>query len=350
MDWTPRQWQQYDDAVHNAVRNHFGHQTQILTRASAPGLWNAGHELAEKAGIRCRMYAVESIFPHQPTTLAALLPNAAGGPMLAPKDGNIFFTKNFLRLGNISLHSPPEPWVKAVMAHEMGHIRQGLRDAVLCRQWPKLLPVGAVTGLWLYEKFLADKGESQQKLSKPEQAASFQAFADQAIADQEKTEQKALAGDIPAQVASTNAVDSGTLQLNKYLIAAVLGAGAGLLATRFHVGHREFDADRCAVELTRDPDAVIQIFPKMRAMMKAARQSLPTEIRKGTWKDMLLSELTHYHPSDHERIANIKQVAKEMGLECKTALPHPPQPTHAALLENKRLMESMVHAGLTPHL
>lgn len=354
MPITPEQLAQYDHSIIATVKKYFGSNTEVLTHNTAPGLWNAANELATRAGVRARIFIVDSVCPKYPNTIAAHLPNAAGGPMLLPGDGNVFLTRGFMERGHVSPHSTPEPWVKGVLAHEMGHIKQGFSNLFFARQWPLIAPLAAVTGLWLYEQFAHKEGDEKIKsLSKPEHEKAFETFADDAIAQQEKTEEKARAGDIDAQVASHSAANAASMRMGKYLAATALGLGVGLAATRLHMRQLEFDADKFAVQVTRDPQAVIDVFPNIQRMFKEAFAELPKNLKTPTWTDRFRNEFTHFHPTNKERIANIRRIAKEMGLGSGThtnAHIPLPQASFADTLQSERLLEQALSATTMPNL
>lgn len=347
--------EKYDQAIVDAVTDLFGPRTQLLDRANAPGLWGAAHELGCKAGVRARIFVVDTALPQHRNAISAHMPNAMGGPMLLPGDGNVFLTENFLKYGNISLHSPPEPWVKAVLAHEMGHIKQGLLNMASTRMWPTVGVTAGVAALWLYEKFFNHHGKEKiEKLGNEEHKKAFDDFADKTIAEQKRLEEKARSGDIEAQVKVSSGHDSASMAMAKYMAAAALGLGAGLLATRLHMRHLEFDADRFAVLVTRDPKACADIFPKLRAMFKQAKAELPPGLKGHTWTERFMHEFTHYHPGDKERIENIKRVGQELGLDV-SSIGKQAQKSAAVLtsgfadtLKNERVAQQLL--GLTiPH-
>lgn len=295
----------------------FGRGAKAVAPSTAKGFWDALDELAKKAKVGCGMIIAPDMETYFPGSMHAKMPYIMGGPTPNnPRTGHIVISRNLLERAGISEHAPPPTWLKALFAHEMGHIDHGAASIVRARAWPVIFPVAAVAGTFLYEKFIANRDEKElAKLDKHEHVRQFEAFADGQIAQQQEKEKRAEQGDVEATLSTSRANHSTSLQVGKYLVAAALGVGAGMLAGRTHMRNLEFHADRFAVKMMEGAQPVEEGLRNLSHYIQEAVRELPASQKKNSLKDLYTVLVEHAHPSMEERVRAMRAAAKSMGFD-----------------------------------
>jgi len=324
----------------------FGHGAKAVAPGTARGFWDALDDLAKKANVSCGMVIAPDMERFFPGSMHAKMPYVMGQVYNIPRAGSIVVARNLLDRAGISEHAPPPAWLKSIFAHEMGHINHGITPIAQARKWPVIFPVAAVAGTYLYEKFLANHDEKDlSTVDNKEKTRQFEAFADQQIARQQEKEKQAEQGDVRAMLGTSRGNHSTSLQAGKYLIAAILGVGAGMLATRSHMRSLEFQADRFAVKMMGSAQPVEEGIRTLSRIIEEAQRDLPKGQHKQSLKNIYTVLVEHAHPALEERIQAIRAAGKSFGFD-----KIPSGASHAAtLLAEGRNAESVITGG-TLHL
>jgi len=293
----------YDDAM-DFLQSPEKMRAGRMTRDSHPGWMDALEELSAKAGVR------PPALYHIPThRINAFMGYDA-----------LIFTDGFLGMaGSHARDLRPSKNVLMVMAHELGHRKQGYGRMIIAPfTLAFAMPLAAMAALHLYDQAQAKK----KNQTKSELAHSVNQATDETIDVMKKTHSAASLDDESSRQAALQWKES-LIHTGRYLLAGVLGLSLGLAGSRALVRNLEFDADRMAVTLTKDPEGYIDLLKKMHEA--GGRQFAEELVKKPRldhmgekvqdylstqWKK-LMGDTLHAHPSMKEREAFIRRSFSE---------------------------------------
>jgi Zn-dependent protease with chaperone function len=234
--------------------------------------------------------------------------------MAIPGFNKIIVSDGLLKLYDSQhLHLPPTPEMKWVLAHEIGHLKQGLDKILTARYTPLLaLPAAAVGAMALYDKAQARAAKKKTEAT-PENLAQeireITASYERRIGAQHGSDSDGKES-IDAQWKKT------LLRSADYLAAAALGVAGGLALTRHNMLKLEYDADRFGMMTTGSVDAFVSAINKlydMRALKTPAASKQATTFT-GRLADIVkrecesvLTNCLHAHPSRSQRIQAVQR-------------------------------------------
>lgn len=231
------------DFMDDIVRHKW--QGERITASEAPGLMRTVREMAEKAGIDVpKLYMVSDKSFHN-------LPNAG-----ATSRGNaILFNPALFKTFGVSHTGEIGAEVRAIIGHEMSHLRHAHIETI-ARNGPMFLaPLAAICGLHYYE----EAKRTQHLHGGLAAAINHHAASDKAEIDQlgqdPEYQKHPLAG---AQLDFAGRVT----EAGRYAAIAVLGLAGGMMASRHMANHYEFKADKLGAELA-SPAAMVQSLKRM---------------------------------------------------------------------------------------
>ena len=279
-----------------------------MDRHKAPGWYAALEELSAKAGV-----STPALY-HVPTNR---INGGMGLDALILTDGLI----NMAGSSPSSAH--PSKQIKMVMAHELGHRRQGLSTKVGQMLLPWMLPMASMAALYIYDHTIKENKD----LSLKNIGEAVNKTTDDLL------RQLHLRKPTPEDDKKDHAVDTAwkesLLNAGRYVLAGALGFGVGLAGTRAISRHMEFDADRMAVKLMDDKQGYIDFLKKIhQAGGKQMRAELsnkprPLEITEKIkdflsteWKKLMVNTI-HAHPSMAEREAFLHREFRDIVTESR---------------------------------
>jgi len=270
-----------------------------MDKTSHPG-WIADlEELSAKAGV-----AAPSLY-RVPT-------HRINGTMAADA---LILTDGLLKVAGSSAHDyRPSKEVLMIIAHELGHRKQGLALMSSRVLLPMALPMAAIAALHLYDKAQAKKPNPNNKDLKD----AIDEVTDNTIASIRKTHGAANFDDEASRQATVQWKES-ILRNGRYVLAGALGLTVGLMGSRAISLHLEHDADRMAALLTGDMEGYIGTLKKLHKiggdMFKQELRDKPcpeTVAEKiqdfvyNQFKD-IIGNTIHAHPSIEEREAFLRR-------------------------------------------
>ncbi len=240
-----------------------------------------------------------------------LIPSPIPNAMANPVTNSVFMTEGFLKLiKQDSLHTAPNKKLEMTLAHEMSHIKDGIgmRAAEKLLPW-MALPAASVAALYLYDnsRHRHDKKTAIEEAAKHEKNELAKAYAkDHSTSPQILAFQQHL-------------WDAG-----KTLAVGALGLAGGLHLTRYYGNETEHRADRMAVKVGRDPQALYEMLEEMSkvgAEIKREREKAikPATGFAGRLSDYIKKELrvirNEYvspHPTNEQRLSHMRRYLQEL--------------------------------------
>ncbi len=302
----------YDDMVEFLSSGHRMSATRMDSK-SAPGWRAALEELSVKLGVEPpALYRVPTHRINAGMALDALV-----------------MTDGFLKAsGSSPSDFRPSSGVLGVMAHELGHHKQSIIPRLGAKLLPWAAPMAAMAALYIYEQATqANKPLSQQELQEAIHKAT-----ETTVENMKKNHEHGTFESEHARE-TTTAWKESILYQGRYLLAAALGFGAGLLGARAVTRHLEFDADRIAVMLTGDAEGYIKCLENLHAVAKkqmTAELANKPKLEKvgekiqdylvSSWKN-LMKETVHSHPAMKERAQALRNTFGEQVVASRTTTP-----------------------------
>ncbi|MFO0109590.1 MAG: M48 family metallopeptidase, partial [Alphaproteobacteria bacterium] len=201
-------------------------------------------------------------------------------------------------LGNHRLHEPISEEFKAVLAHEISHLKHG--DVKLWKVIPlRLSPFLGLAAGFAGVAYAEHLKKKEHETSKQKDAATARADIH---AEWEKSDQPSE----PFPEAM-----NPLLRIGKYVAGGLLGfaVGTGLYALAHR--HIEFRADRVSAELIEDGKPLARALQSLREQLQNSVRQNPEiigEIKKMNPVKKMLHALMH--PSDAERIRRLESWAR----------------------------------------
>lgn len=256
-----------------------------ITQEHAPYLHKALDELCAKAGIAkpvvCALKPEATVDKKTKMTLDHLI-----GALYVDKP-RIIFGERARRIFSFSdMSQPISEEIKAVMAHELSHIKHG--DVKLSRALPIrfLSPfagmAAAMAGFALYDNMKS----ANEKNGIPEDKQVTSAQLDAQFA---QTEQKS---EMP--VTEQSAI---LLKITKYAAAAAAGLIAGQLFSKLYHNHIEYRADKFSADLMGSGEPLASALEKFR--------DYSTRVL-GIKQPGILKSLFTWHPDVNKRIETLR--------------------------------------------
>lgn len=288
-------------------------QAQVLHAGNAPGIVSCVEELARKGKTM--------------TPKVLLLPTPIANAAFHPLSGTMWVTEGLLNLfGDKNLHMPPSRELKAVMAHEMGHVKFRYQQF-----GPMILLVGGLPLAGMGAMYLINKTNEKLKESKelhPEKPKEFwNAFS---AVTHEMKEQGAwntyrdfmghtspsmakMFGDDP-KMKEMSWGEAGAREAQMLAVQAAMLVPA-LAAARPLSLASEYQSDRFAVALTGNTDDFLSALKKLSGGMSTTlRQQARTPLER-TWSERvvrgfqkILQNTIGAHPEMGERMAVLKKL------------------------------------------
>lgn len=256
-----------------------------IGREHAAGLYQSVDKIAGLLGSKPPVIHLvpQGRHTHPMLELFSNVPNAASVSADA-----IILSKPALKLyDSVNLANPLSKEMEGVIAHEMHHCAHRTRMMLTSRAPVFLLPLAAMTGVYLYDraqaKAKAEKDTSPQNLSKHVEG-----------------EAKTLSDTLPRKDGEHTVMDKA-LSAGKYMAAAALGIGAGLMAARYGTRFEEFAADKFAASVVGKEEMV----NALRKVHKALGASISETHQPQKWQGIIL-ETFMAHPTFAERAAHIR--------------------------------------------
>ena len=231
--------------------------------------------------------------------------NAAAGtifnPLTKQHEHSVFIGKNMLRImDSENLHAPISDELKAVLAHELGHIK--FNDAAtygskLLHQSPYIGALAGLTGAFLYTQLEARKKEYRKK-DMPEHEIHERIHVEWQQSDQHQTQAGEFANPI--------------MLVGKCLAGSALGMAMGF--TAFAMAHRrmEFRADRTSAEIMGSGEPMIRGLKKLNEETLRVFSSMPKEevsdVQKSLLKKPIVEIIKEFltHPTDEARFERLE--------------------------------------------
>jgi Zn-dependent protease with chaperone function len=261
-----------------------------------------------------------------PAIYGGSAPNMAAYPPVDPEQGSaMVMTKSYLDLFKFHPHSEVPVEIRASLGHELGHVKQGGQYINAVRTYPMLLgPVVAMAGLYLYD---------QARQKKPADIAGGMReearFAMAEIDERHCNSRKHMSPEAQAVSARIAEDHKSALSAIDYLLAGGAGFAGGALVTRQKMLALEYDADRTAALLVKDPEAMIRsletFYDYSKKMPLAERRAFESELQKESSLLTALSfKIIHAHPSLEERTQALRKLGKSMALGLEKTFQHLP--------------------------
>lgn len=285
---------------------------KLLTHADAPGILRCVEELAKKAGTYTpKVYLA-------PTDI----PNAA----FQPATGRFYVTEGILDLMKSNdLHAPPSRELKAVLAHEMGHLKFRYSQF-----GPTMLLLGGLPLVGMGTMYIIDKTNKKIKDSKISEddhpKAFWNAFGEVCHDMRQQGIMKTMldfsrftspASNKAMGVPDKNIQDmswyEAVMQQAKYLAVQAACLVPALAAVRPIVLRNEFQSDRFAVALTGNKEDFLSALGMLsKGTMEGISKVAHTPLQKN-WADRvkrafinLIKDTIMAHPPLAERVDVIK--------------------------------------------
>lgn len=247
---------------------------------------------------------------HPPTVFVSgsKLPNAAAIPKMVDKHRLLITNPLFDAMGCKSIHDIT-PEIKAVIGHEISHLKDGFGYIYGVRKLPLIgIPIAMVLGRRMFngavEAGAANPNDIQAYCQGQNNNDVFQRFPSDPSLEQQRSVVNQLACDIAA---------------------GAVGFGVGSVATRQLILDAEYRADRTAAKLV-SPRAMINFFHKMEDYMDGMRGKITRRELMGDpffhqrsegFFEQLRGEYNRYvihaHPTSEQRIGALE--AMERGVE-----------------------------------
>lgn len=287
-------------------------KTTLLTEKKHPYFVRPINDMAKAIGIKGNpMLFITDEIPGIPVAYRKL-PNAGGNPIL----NAIIMNPPLLELTKSNIHSAPTIELQGIVAHELSHIKHDLGSILFTHFGPMIAPIAGVAGLWLY-----NRAKKRKDLSPNNPPANEVKTFNKVIIDEANQELKHI--DTEAHEKDKWHVDptwkKAAVQLGSYMGVAATSYAAAMIISRPLSLHREFEADRLAVELTGDAEAfkntLIELHKHAGSEYKKAPQakSFADHFERAYHK--LQGMTNHAHPTLKERITAIETYAEKIGLE-----------------------------------
>ena len=284
-----------------------------MNKETAPGWHAAVEELAAKVGVR--------------TPALYRVPTPEINMMALPGD-SIIMTDGFLKLSGQTHKSPhPSKETLGVIAHELGHFKQGLGIGLTYRILPFIMPMASMAALYVYDTTVKEKKAiTLENIG----GAVNQTISNFKIQLRLKKPEAGIAED---ERAATITWKENLLETGRYILAGAFGFGAGLAGARAGSRHLEFDADRTAVMLTGDKNGYIHFLKKLSGaahsqlgetlakMPRTEGHDTIADHIKLLWKEITV-DVFHAHPSIKEREAFLNRSFVDKVLASQAATPH----------------------------
>ncbi len=255
---------------------------ETITNLDAPHLHDALNELCKKAGVEKPVICKPSIGALLHPSSGVMLDHLVG-VMNIDKPRLIIGEKAMKIFGQKDLNAPVEEMFKAVIAHEIGHLKHNdikLNKVIPTRLTPLIGLAAAVGGLALYEHL--HKKEAVQNIQLP---------------SDRKT---SLNNEIEA--VKKDGIGDAATSIIKYTAAAALGLLAGSVACKMMHNHIEFRADKFSASLmgTGKPlSDALEAFSKYADKMQ---ESMGKPGLIGTYLKWIM------HPDINERINRLRSI------------------------------------------
>ncbi|MDX2072769.1 MAG: M48 family metalloprotease [Alphaproteobacteria bacterium] len=283
-----------------------------MDKRTAPGWHAALEELSAKAGV-------------SPPALYHVPTHRINGGMAL--DALVLTDGLIQHLGCSHRDPHPSKGVMMVMAHELGHCKQGFAMKLGQTWLPWMLPMASIAALYIYDNTIKENKE----LSLENIGAAVNKTTDRLL------RQLQLRRPDPEQDEHAHKVDTewkkSLLNAGRYVLAGALGFGVGLAGARSMARHMEFDADRMAVKLMGSKQEYIDFLKKAQSSSskqlgaEISQKPRPTEVTEKIqdfvsekWKD-LMAETVHAHPSMAEREAALNRTFKDIVTESRAGAP-----------------------------
>lgn len=305
------------------------HRGVVLDHANAHGLVESIETLSAKAELATppRLY----LTPSFPSFYGG--PNAGGGGLPSGLGGFVVLNEPLLKAFNYTPgHLPPPDPLKAVIAHELSHVKDGFAHTLNTRFLPLLgMPALAVGGLYLYDKTLSRMHQAgkhaydKDTMSLALDSASSEMLDElgvpgNAAKPQQDANGAAVSGD-EYEFSADEPIKRSFVERARYLVAAAAGLGAGLMIARHYSLAGEFRADRMTVKLMdgkADPMieglAIIDRESRKPFEEYMKKQGPKSEMQKASeklWKT-IESEFIQAHPGLRSRIHAMREYAASL--------------------------------------
>lgn len=254
-----------------------------LTRAEAPHLIHALEELSEKAGVKPpRLHVID----------ANMFAVPYGGAL--GRD-HIIMNEKLLHAMDSTVSGVPTQEMQAILAHELSHVKNSMRDILLPRASLLLAPVAAVAGYYLYER-------SHKKTQ--ETGGNFHDHLAQAVQqDHAAIDRTVFDPSIPHHDAVKGTMHD-LVSIGKYAAVAIAGTAAGAVAARQFSRSFEFAADRHAAKLV-SAEAMGSALQKINGRFEEVLSTM--DMSKQPRLIKLMNATFGAHPSLEERLANLNR-------------------------------------------
>jgi Zn-dependent protease with chaperone function len=275
-----------------AMQNPFLHVMRDVSAEEAPYLHQAIEELCSKAGIEkpaLRFITnADRLGPLHQFTFEHM-----AAAMHIDTPAIILGDKMRAMLGHHTPDAVVSEEFKAVLAHEIGHLKHGdvqMHKILPLRFSPILGMVAGAAGMWYYQH-LQHKKDLAQKAGVPE------AQAHATIAQEwEKSDQSS----VPVPPTFSHHISAA-----KTIAGGLLGFAVGTAV--FALGHRhiEFRADRISAELMGDGKPLARALERITEGFRQTHANLPPEVAEAANKrnPVIKFFMSLMHPKTEERIA-----------------------------------------------
>lgn len=306
----PEFWRQFFPKFEESRKNF---AKNVLSHEQYPEFMGHIAELAEKAGLK-----------YVPNVLIGEIGMGGGivytaNAMGVPNERGIIINPKMMKATNASLNSRLTPELEAVVAHELGHLKDGfLHMWTLQRGALYATPIVAMAGLYLYDK-AHEKTPHLENQSKDEHfkvlEQNLHKAADEEIEKIKNEKKEGWQLDPKWQ--------EGIMNAGRYSMAAAIGLVASLGITRCGMNAAEFRSDRMMVKLTQNPEPFKKIMTQMEdegnQFLKYYEQRINQLKKEGftmTFKNKIqnlyLTEIVGAHPSNVDRFKAINNFAERL--------------------------------------
>lgn len=311
-------WSEFNKSYDEGLTQALGQLVQsgklkgsLASPVRHPEFYRSVEDLAKKAGLEYvpRVLISETV-PIGPAW-ARKLPNAAASPLVRL----VIVGKPMMELTNASLSRPMSPELKSFMAHEFSHLKDGV---LYSTGWQRLSPLTspfiAMAGLALYDHITANTKKKPDESPEEYQervTSNIHQSADEEIKKIEETK-----SDTPHKWEIDPQSKKGFVNGMRYIAAAAVGLGAGLMLTRHKMLSAEYRADKMAVEWAEAPEAQKKTLSNLHKIWgEAGRKQPPADTFAKKWNEFYHEKISantiHAHPTLEQRLSFIDQVAKE---------------------------------------
>lgn len=276
--------------------NPFSQIARKISPAEAPHLHAAVEDLCRKANISkpaiCCVHDTRGLGP----LFRHIFEHIAAATKIEEGPAIILGDKFRAIMGHHALNEPISEEMKSILAHEIGHIKNGdinKYKILPLRLSPILGMVAGAAGMWYYQHL-------QQKKEQAKLAGATEAEAHAAIAKEwEQSDQSS----VPITQTFHHHVSAA-----KTIAGGLLGfaVGTGIFA----LGHRhiEFRADRCSAELMGSGQPLANALRHLRSGLQESFSAAAPDVHEAARKMNPVAKffMSLMHPSDAQRITRLE--------------------------------------------